>query len=118
MANTLFLLPKTWDLCLDASGNIAVATDTYQKAQDIASKCRLFTGDLYFSQSEGIPYLEKVLGKSVYSLALYRDKLYEAAMSIEGVESATVNLNPLNDRLLSGSIGFTDDSGNTGLVGL
>ena len=70
--NTLFLMPNTWDLTLDASGNIAVASSTYQQAQDIASECRVFVKDMYFSQSEGIPYLEDILGKGRYPLALYR----------------------------------------------
>ena len=36
MATTIFLDPRTWDLSLDVNGNIAVATSTYQRAQDIA----------------------------------------------------------------------------------
>lgn len=35
-------------LALDVEGNIASATSTYQRAQDICSACRVFRGDLYF----------------------------------------------------------------------
>ena len=45
--NTLYLDPQSWDLVLDAAGNIAMAKDPYAKAQDVASACRLFSGELY-----------------------------------------------------------------------
>jgi hypothetical protein len=48
MSTSIYLDPRTWDLTLDASGNIAVCTSTYRRAQDIASACRVFTQDLYF----------------------------------------------------------------------
>ena len=54
MATTIFLDPRTWDLSLDVNGNIAVATSTYQRAQDIASACHVFRGDIYFNQLDGM----------------------------------------------------------------
>lgn len=118
MARTLFLMPDTWDLTLDASGNVATATSTYQRAQDIASACRVFTKDMYYNQQEGIPYLPEILGKSVYPLGLYNKALYDSAMSVEGVTSAEIKFNRLKDRILSGSIMFTDIDGNKGAVNL
>ena len=35
--NTLYLDPQSWDLVLDAAGNIAMAKGPYAKAQDVAS---------------------------------------------------------------------------------
>ena len=35
--NTLFLNPATWDLMVDAEGNIAMAEAPYSTAQDVAS---------------------------------------------------------------------------------
>ena len=61
--NTLYLDPQNWDLVLDAAGNIAMAKDPYAKAQDVASACRLFSGELYYDTEKGIPYFEETLGK-------------------------------------------------------
>ena len=62
--NTLYLDPQSWDLVLDTAGNIALAKDPYAKAQDVASACRLFAGELYYDTEKGIPYFEETLGKS------------------------------------------------------
>ena len=116
--NTLFLMPNSWDLTLDASGNIAVASSTYQQAQDIASECRVFVKDMYFSQSEGIPYLEDILGKGLYPLALYRRHLQERALLVPGVTAANIKLALPSDRTLVGSIEFTNNKGKTGVINL
>ena len=118
MARTLFLMPDTWDLALDVDGNIASATSTYQRAQDICSACRVFRGDLYFSKLEGIPYRESILGKSAYPIGLYRSELNRAALSVDGVVSANIKLNQLNNRILTGMIEFTDIENNTATVAL
>ena len=118
MATTLFLMPDTWDLALDTNGNIAVATSTYQRAQDIASACRVFLKDMYYNQTEGIPYLESILGKNVYPIGLYQSELYRAAMSVSGVVSVNIKLNHLKDRELTGMIEFTDVEGRSGSISL
>lgn len=115
---TLFLMPYTWDLSLDTNGNIATATSTYQRAQDIASACRVFTKDMYYQKSAGIPYLESIMGKSAYPIGLYQSELHRAAMSVNGVVSARIKLNQLTDRKLTGMIEFTDIENNTATVGL
>lgn len=117
MASTLFLMPDSWDLELDNNGNIAVATDTYQQAQDICSSVRTLLKDMYYQQDQGIPYLEEIMGQSTYSIALYRQQLYEAAMSVDGVVSATVNL-ALNNRSLSGTIQFKNTQDQTVAINL
>ena len=115
---TLFLMPSTWDLTLDASGNMATATATYQQAQDIASACRVFQKDMYFNQTEGIPYLEDILGKGRYPLALYRKYLHDAALSVPGVETANAELALGDGRILRGAIKFTNENNKTGVVNL
>ena len=115
---TLFLMPNNWDLVLDASGNIAVASSTYQQAQDIASECRVFTGDMYFSQAEGIPYIEDILGKGRYPLALYRKHLHDRAMLVPGVVSANAEFSLSDSRNLTGAIKFTNEQGQTGVINL
>lgn len=115
---TLFLHPDTWDLCLDVSGNIAVASDQYAIAQSVANKCRVFMKDLYYSQQDGIPYLEKILGRNRFSLSLYRQYLQDAALSVPGVVTAKVELSTANDRVVRGRILFTDTNGRGGVLEL
>lgn len=115
---TLFLMPNSWDLALDASGNIAIASSTYQQAQDIASACRTIKQDMYFNQQDGIPYLTDILGKGKYPLALYRKYLQDAALTVPDVVSAEVELLLTNERIVSGQIKFTNDKNITGVIGL
>lgn len=115
---TLFLMPDTWDLTLDSDGNIATATEVYQIAQDICSACRVFYGDMYFNKTEGIPYLESILGQSSYPLGLYQSELREAALSVQGVSSVNIVFNKIDNRVLSGMIEFKTDTGQTGVINL
>lgn len=115
---TLYLRHDTWDLALDTQGNIAIGTDVYQQAQDIASSCRVFYGDDYYNKTDGIPYLESILGKSNYPISLYQKHLHERSMIVDGIVSVNINLNPLRDRLLSGNIEFTNTDNVRGVVGL
>lgn len=117
MATTLFLDPETWDLRLDIYGNIALATQEYQQAQDISSACRTMQKDMYYQQDKGIPYLEEILGTNTYSLALYQQQLRDCALSVDGVYSATVSLN-LQDRGVGGSLTFTNTENKTMSIGL
>jgi len=114
---TLFLLPETWDIELDSSGNIAVASDIYQQSQDVASACRTFSRDLYYDQDAGIPYFDQVLGQYGYPLSLFKMNLEEAAKSIPGVVSASAQLR-LSGRVASGSILFTNEDSQTGQINL
>lgn len=114
---TLFLMPDSWDLALDSSGNIAVASDVYQQAQDIASACRTFSRDVYYDQAAGIPYFDNVLGQFGFPLSLYKMYLETAAMSVPGIVSASAQLS-LSNRVASGAILFTNDQNQTGQIQL
>lgn len=123
---TLFLDPRTWDLAVDTSGNLAIATNEYQQAQDIATSCRVYkvqkedgtiSGDDYYNKNDGIPILE-ILGKSAYPLALYQRNLYDRSLMVDGVVSVDVKFDSLRDRVLEGRIIFTTDTGFQGTVGL
>lgn len=115
---TLFLHPDTWDLCLDVSGSIAVASEQYAIAQSVANKQRVFMKDLYYSQQSGIPYREDILGKNRFSLSLYRQYLQDAALSVPGVVTAKVELSTANDRVVRGRTIFTDTDGREGVLEL
>lgn len=115
---TLFLHPKTWDLAKDTQGNIAIATEEYQQAQDIASSCRVFLGDDYYNKNDGIPYLQSIMGKSGYPVSLYQRHLFERSMLVKDVVSVDVNLQPIEDRIVKGGITFTNTKNLSGAVGL
>ena len=55
MASTLALELQDWDLCVDTSGNIALATEPYAIAQDVASACKTFLGECWYDTTYGIP---------------------------------------------------------------
>lgn len=116
---TMFLDPKTWDSVLDTQGNIAVATEEYQQAQDIACSCRVFLGDDYYNKNDGIPYLESIMGKFGYPISLYQRHLQERSLLVRGVVSVKPMLSlDNNNRVASGSIEFTNDKNLSGVVGL
>jgi len=114
---TLFLMPDTWDLALDSSGNIAVASDIYQQAQDISTAARTFRRDVYYDQSVGIPYFEAVLGQHGFPLSLYKMYVEDAALSVPGVVSANAQLQ-IRGRSATGSILFTNNENQTGQIDL
>ncbi len=59
-----FLLDwSTGDLCLDASGNIAVASAPYAIAQDVATQLSTFLGECWYDTTQGVPYWQQILGK-------------------------------------------------------
>ena len=62
--NTLLLDPNTWDCLLDSNNNIALASNPYSIAQDVASAIRLFLGELYYNNNKGVPYFDQILGQS------------------------------------------------------
>jgi len=115
---TIFLLPKTWDLAKDTQGNIAIATEEYQQAQDIASSCRVFLGDDYYNKNDGIPYLQSIMGKSGYPISLYQRHLHERSLLVKDVVSVKINLQPIDNRVVKGNIDFTNTKNLSGTVGL
>lgn len=110
MFKTLLLDQDAWDLVLDSSGNIAVASPPYALAQDVASAVKLFLGELYYDTTDGIPYFEKILGKLPPS-SLVVEWIRKAALTVPGVVSAQVVIQSLTNRTVSGQIQFTDESG-------
>jgi hypothetical protein len=116
MANTLLLDRTAWDLCIDASGNIAVASGGYALAQDAASAIKLFLGEYWYDTSIGIPYFEQVLGKNP-PINLLKSKFQAAAMSVPGVTRAICYLSSVADGQVSGQVHVTDLSGKTFIAG-
>jgi len=110
---TLLLDTTTWDLSIDAAGNIATVDGGYALAQDAASAIRTFKGECWYNTTLGVPYWEQVLGKTP-PLALLKQRFIEAAMTVPGVVSAKCFLTyDRVNRTVGGQVQVTDSSGQT-----
>ena len=112
---TLLLDRTYWDLVLDANGNIALASDPYSRAQDVASACRLFRGELWYNTEKGIPYFDEILGHKP-PVSLVKSHLEQAALTVPGVGNVQIVLQAIENRKLSGQVLFTDTEGNSNQV--
>jgi hypothetical protein len=112
MADTLLLDTATWDLVVDANGDIAVASSPYADAQDAASAIRTFQGELWYDVTFGVPYWAAVLGM-LPPLALIKQKFIDAAESVSGVVSARVFISGFTGRVVTGQVQVTNTSGQT-----
>ncbi|ADP17944.1 hypothetical protein AXYL_04629 [Achromobacter xylosoxidans A8] len=113
--NTLLLDRTAWDLVLDAAGNIALASKPYAVAQDVASAIKLFRGELFYNTLPGVPYWEEFLGHQP-PLALVREHVRRAAMTVPEVASAICTLTSYTDRALAGYVAITLQDGTTQTV--
>lgn len=117
MTSTLLLDRTTWDLAVDASGNIAVASAPYATAQDISSAVRVFQGECWYNTALGLPYLNKILGMN-QSVSVFRSNVEQVAATVQGVASVKCVLSHISaSRQLSGAIFFTTDGGDKQMVG-
>jgi len=105
--HTLYLNPDSWDITLDSSGRISTSAAAYAIAQNVANAVRLFTGEAFFAQDEGIPHFEIELGYTRPALSVLRARIREAALNVEGVLDAVVNLDGVQNRKLTGEILLT-----------
>ena len=112
MAKSLTLDLDNWDLTLDAAGNIATCLDAYAIAQNVANAVRLFTKDAWYDGQRGIPHFNTDLGPRP-DASLIRSRIRKAAVGVEGVAAATVNLESDEDRVLGGDIQLTLTTGET-----
>ncbi|MFT8675729.1 MAG: hypothetical protein ABF990_12655 [Acetobacter sp.] len=114
---TLLLDRTTWDLVLDASGSIAVASDPYSITQDVASAIRVFMGECWYDTAKGLPYAGTILGRA-QSVAVFRAQAQAVALTVPGVAAARCVITALGTgRRLSGSMLVTLSDGTTHSVG-
>lgn len=111
--NTLLLDRTTWDFCKDASGNIAMASDPYAVAQDVASAIRLFAGELWYDTTKGTPYFSDTLGQGP-SAQFLKTQFIKAALTVPEVASADCFLGfDANSRTVSGQVQVSTTAGET-----
>jgi hypothetical protein len=114
--DTLLLDRTLWDLVLDTSGNIAVASNPYALAQDAASAIRLFAGELWYDTSQGVPYFAEILGHYP-PLQLMKAKFEAAALTVPGIVAARCVITAIKGRQVSGQVHVTDSAGVTTTAG-
>lgn len=114
---TLLLDVVTWDLFTDAAGNIAVASDPYSVAQDVASALRLFAAELWYNVDKGIPYFTEVLGKTP-PVAYFQELMVKAALTVPTVISAECIIEAFEYRAVTGQVIFRTSNGRQGRVSL
>ena len=110
MANTILLNPVTWDMLVDAQGNIAMASEPYSLAQDVASAIKTFLGEAYYNTNLGVPYFQNILGYTE-SASYLATQFEAAALSVPDIVSAQLTSLALTDRSLTGTLKFTDAAG-------
>ncbi|WP_238158650.1 hypothetical protein [Trabulsiella odontotermitis] len=112
MAKTLYLDPDTWDLQLDGNGDLRIATGPLAIAQDVASACLTFSGEVWFNNTLGVPWKEEVLGMRPPP-GLIQSRMAAEAMRIEGVVDAQALLiTDRKTRQTRGIITTTDNHGH------
>lgn len=102
MATTLLLDRATNDLCLDAYGNIALASEPYSQVQDVASEAKVWLGEAYYDTTIGVPYRLVFEGGSPVSIL--EPFMEAAAKRVPGVDSATAILDDAVNRSVDGQI--------------
>jgi hypothetical protein len=113
--NTLLLDQTTWDLVIDADGNIAMASGPYALAQDAASAIKLFQGELWYDTVPGVPYWSRILGR-MPSLTFIKTQMVAAALTVPGVVAAVCFISGFTGRALSGQVQITDTNGVTAVA--
>ena len=127
--STLALNPLTWDLMTDVNGNIATVNDSegVQQSQDAASACRLFSGELWFDTTQGVPYWQ-MLGQ-LPPVSLIESNYVVAAETVTNVESASVSVISLqnqpggidvrfqNSRTVTGTVSVTGTTSTGNVIG-
>lgn len=114
--NTLLLTTDVWDLCLDAGGNIAMASNPYAIAQDAASAIRLFAGEQFYNTDAGVPYFTDILGQAP-PLPLMKAEFVAAALTVPETVDAVCYVAGLAGRQLTGQVQVTDTSGAVSAAG-
>lgn len=121
--DTLLLDVSTWDLVLDANGNIAVASAPYSLAQDVASAIRTFLGEVWYDTTQGVPYWQQILGKAP-PISLFQEYMVQAALNavpttadvfVVSAQALIESYDP-DQRTVTGQVQFKDSNGGKGSV--
>jgi hypothetical protein len=109
---TLLLDQGTWDLCLDAMGNMAVASAPYAVAQDLASQFKTFLGECWYDNAQGMPYWQQIMGQ-LPPASLIVAAFEAQAVLVPDIASAVASIGGVDStRDMLGQVIATDTDGN------
>jgi hypothetical protein len=120
--DTVALDYSLWDLTVDQYGNWATVGDAtpgdatgpaIRMAQDVATRCLTWYGELYYDATQGIRY-SNILGQAP-NLTLVQNSFTTQALKVSDVVQATADFTFAN-RTVAGTITTTDISGNSSQV--
>jgi hypothetical protein len=115
---TFLLNWDTGDSCLDAAGNIAVASAPYAVAQDVATALSTFRGECWYDNSLGVPYWQGILGQRPPA-SYVTSQLEAQALRVPDVADAQATVGGTNvKRGLIGQVLVVDTDGNTTAIPL
>jgi hypothetical protein len=127
--DTLALDPETWDLDVDAYGNWETFGDAtgsgndangpaMRMAQDVATQCLSWLGEVYYDATQGILYPQLLGGAP--NLALVNATFSQQALTVPLVVQAFANFTFTagKARALTGTLLTTDVNGNVATVQL
>lgn len=109
---TLALKNDNWDFFVDSFGNWATKESNEQIAQDVATSCRVFVGEMEFDVGRGVNYREP--DKIRQTLG---DDIRRQALLINGVKEAVVSIEKVDNRRASVMIYVTNENGDKITVG-
>lgn len=113
---TLLLDTVQWDLVLDVSGNIALASNPYALAQSAANAIRLFAAELWFDTTQGVPYYSGILGETP-PVELLKAQLAAAALASDPeIVGSKVFISGFDGRTVSGQAQVTDRNGSVAVA--
>lgn len=107
---TSLRLTPDWDLQLDDMGNIATVDGSLQIAQDVATSCRVWKGEVLYDVERGVPYKEDIMGQKP-NLSLLQADLETEAKRIKGVASVEVVVDSFSERRMVPDIRITLENG-------
>lgn len=118
-------LTDDWDLDVDAYGNWATVGDStpatstgpgMRLAQDVATRCLSWRGEVYYDAGQGIRY-ELILGQAP-NMALLQSTFASEALKVPGCAQAIPNFTFTagKSRNVSGALTVADVAGNAGEV--
>jgi hypothetical protein len=126
--DTLALDTSRWDLTVDARGNwmtVGDATPTpdnvgpgMRLAQDVATRCLAWRGEVYYDTTQGIRY-ETILGRAP-NLSLLQNAFNTEGLNVPLCQTCLANFSFTGGsaRTLGGTLTVSDINGNSGTVDL
>ena len=106
------MLTGQWDLALTPGGNLATVDGTARIEQDVSTYERVFQGEQWYNTAAGVPYLDREIA-SLPPIELVRERARRRALEVLGVAEASVELDALDQRVLTGRIKVTTSDGES-----